>query len=191
MTPGGCDSLMLVAFGSSDELRPLLQRAAPRLAALLRLESRGLQDAEPPLRTMTRLRPSSSRPSAQAARDWVAALPLDPGLCLPEGGCWAEALGAWRQSTAALVTEAQLHTGTAAAGTALLRQWKVPLLGLIQWDGPWDRQARRRDGLPWLGILRDSGEDPEGDDDALRQTIALRRAAVLQGGVSQQATGTT
>lgn len=37
--------------------------------------------------------------------------------------------------------------------TALLLQWRVPLLGLVQADGPWEPAARRADGLPWLGGL--------------------------------------
>ena len=31
----------------------------------------------------------------------------------------------------------------------------MPLLGLIQWGGPWLAADRRRDGLPWLGWLAD------------------------------------
>ncbi|WP_432784541.1 hypothetical protein AAJV73_10520 [Cyanobium sp. BSA11S] len=45
----------------------------------------------------------------------------------------------------------------------------VPLLGLIQWGGGFDREARRRDGLLWLGGLTHSpgsaaaGEAEEAD----------------------------
>jgi len=47
----------------------------------------------------------------------------------------------------------QLATGLPAAGTALLQRWQVPLVGLIQWGGPWNPIARRQEGLPWLGCL--------------------------------------
>lgn len=57
----------------------------------------------------------------------------------------------------------QLATGLPAAGTALLRQWRVPLLGLIQWGGRWDPEARRHDGLPWLGALA-AGAIPPGTE---------------------------
>ncbi|MFN5695775.1 MAG: hypothetical protein ACK486_01920, partial [Cyanobacteriota bacterium] len=45
----------------------------------------------------------------------------------------------------------QVSGGWPAAATALMGQWQVPLLGLLQAGGPWDAAARRRDGLPWLG----------------------------------------
>ena len=52
-----------------------------------------------------------------------------------------------------LVSTDQLDSGVAAATTALLQQWQVPLLGLVQGPGPWDGEARRADRLPWLGGL--------------------------------------
>lgn len=93
----------------------------------------------------------------------LACLPFDVGLPLADGRCWAEALGAWRQPCLLVLSAAQLRTGLPAAGCALLRQGRVPLLGLLQWGTPWDQQARRRDGLPWLGLLR----DPEAGDPPL------------------------
>jgi len=90
----------------------------------------------------------------------LACLPFDVGLPLADGRCWAEVLGAWRQPCLLVLSAAQLRTGLPAAGCALLRQGRVPLLGLLQWGDPWDQQARRRDGLPWLGLLR----DPEAGD---------------------------
>lgn len=95
--------------------------------------------------------------------DGLACLPFDVGLPLADGRCWAEALGAWRQPCLLVFSAAQLRTGLPAAGCALLRQGRVPLLGLLQWGDPWDEGARRRDGLPWLGLLRDpeaAGEPP-------------------------------
>ncbi|MEB3270779.1 MAG: hypothetical protein VKJ44_03890 [Synechococcus sp.] len=92
----------------------------------------------------------------------LACLPFDVGLPLADGRCWAEVLGAWRQPCLLVLSAAQLRTGLPAAGCALLRQGRVPLLGLLQWGDPWDQEARRRDGLPWLGLLRDpqAGDPP-------------------------------
>jgi hypothetical protein len=65
-----------------------------------------------------------------------------------------------------------------AAATALLRQWQVPLLGLMQWGGTWQADERLRDGLPWLGRLSpenggDAGMECEGER-ALAAAVALR-----------------
>ncbi len=84
---------------------------------------------------------------------WLAVLHQDFGAPLPPGGCWAEALGAWRQPVAVAVPADQLASGLPAAAAALLRSWRVPLLGLVQGAGPWRPDDRRRDGLPWLGCV--------------------------------------
>ncbi len=86
---------------------------------------------------------------------WLWPLPLDPGAFLGPGGSWAEALGAWRQPCLLLIPAAMAASGPAAAYHALLKRQGVPLLGLIQWGGPWLAGDRRRDGLPWLGWLAD------------------------------------
>jgi hypothetical protein len=36
----------------------------------------------------------------------------------------------------------------------------VPLAGLVQWGGAWDGDARRGDGLPWLGRLTPERYEP-------------------------------
>jgi hypothetical protein len=86
---------------------------------------------------------------------WLWPLAGDPGAFLGDQGCWAEALGSWRQPTLLLIPAAAASTGPAAAYHALLERQGVPLLGLIQWGGPWLVADRRRDGLPWLGWLAD------------------------------------
>ena len=86
---------------------------------------------------------------------WLWPLAGDPGAFLGDQGCWAEALGAWRQPTLLLIPAAAASTGPAVAYHALLERQGVPLLGLIQWGGPWQAADRRRDGLPWLGWLAD------------------------------------
>jgi hypothetical protein len=146
-TPAG---LWLVGLGTEADLAGRIGAAASRLAGLGGWPLRSLGAAGPPARALAELgvgRTSRCPPA------WLVALPIDPGLPLQEGGSWVEALGAWRQPTALVLPADQLATGLPAAGTALLRQWSVPLLGLIQWGGRWDPEARRRDGLPWLGAL--------------------------------------
>jgi hypothetical protein len=138
---------VLVALGSNDAPNgpaQLLPVVASRLAQLTGLGTYPITTAEQPASALAEL---LRQPSG-----WLAPLPLDPGLPLDDGS-WAEALGAWRQPTVLVVEAPQLATGLPAAATALLERWGVPLVGLIQWGGPWDGERRRRDGLPWLGWL--------------------------------------
>ena len=137
--------LVVVAGGAAMAVTALQHRAAPALATAL-----DLPWWEP-------LRPQSPQAAlaALAGRGpGLVPLPIDPGLPLEGGaGHWAEALGAWRQPALLLLAGEQLNSGLAAAMTALLLQWRVPLLGLVQADGHWEAPARRGDGLPWLGNL--------------------------------------
>lgn len=122
--------------------------AAGQLAGALGLPHRRIGDPHAPhgeLQTLDR-----------TPGGWLASLPLDPGQALRDGGTWAEALGAWRQPTLLILSWQQLPSGAAAAGIALLRQWRVPILGVLQWGGTWSPEGRRRDGLPWLGQLEDT-----------------------------------
>ncbi len=143
--------LVLVGAASAGSAAGV-EDAAGRLAALLGVT------ALPPLE-------AASTDGSDAAVDvlmaelsgrggsWVVPLPQDPGRFQPWGGRWSELLGAWRQPTVLLIEAQQADGGLAAASTALLQRGGVPLLGLIQWGGLFDREARRRDGLPWLGAL--------------------------------------
>lgn len=142
--------LVLAAVGDPAELGGRLAVAVARLQALRAWPSRPLAGELPPPAALAALGPGrdTGRPPA-----WIAALPADPGLALPQGGSWAEALGAWRQPTALVLAASQLASGWPAAATALLRQEQVPLAGLIQLGGLWDPLLRRNDGLPWLGWL--------------------------------------
>ncbi|MEB3199584.1 MAG: hypothetical protein VKK62_03520 [Synechococcaceae cyanobacterium] len=152
-------SLALVALrppGAAD----LPAAVAPELARRLGAEWLRLDAEAAPAEALARLRaPGASH---------LAAIPHDPGLPLAVGGSWAEALGAWRQPTLLLVACPHLASGLPAAATALLRQWQVPLVGLLQWDGPWSPQSRRADGLPWLGCAA------ELDDAGLRLLVERR-----------------
>jgi hypothetical protein len=139
--------------------------AARCLAGTLGLSHHPITDPQAPHQQMRELQ--------AAAGGRLASLPLDPGQALSDGGTWAEALGAWRQPTLLIIDAQQLSSGAAASTTALLRQWQVPLLGLLQWGGPWVPEMRRRDGLPWLGCLKHPAID--GANSASQLVDLLRR----------------
>lgn len=126
---------------------------AGRLAAAAGLRLHRIRAPQNPRESLAQL--------VQEGNGSLAALPIDVGLPLPEGGSWAEALGAWRQPTLLVLSGEQMATGLPAATTALLGQWGVPLLGLVQAGGRWRAGERRRDGLPWLGPLPAPREDSE------------------------------
>lgn len=145
--------------------------AARRLAQCLALAHRHISDPRAPHGQLSQLQAS--------AEGWLASLPLDPGQSLEDGGTWAEALGAWRQPTLLIIRGQQLQSGAAAATIALLQQWRVPVLGVLQWGGSWSAEGRRRDGLPWLGRLEEAAV---ADDDGWTRPVAdllLRRWARL------------
>jgi hypothetical protein len=149
--PGLQRPLVLVAAGPAAAVIALQRQAGPPLASAL-----GLPWCEP---LVDRPPQQALAPLAQQGPGLVP-LPLDPGLPLPGAGHWAEALGAWRQPVVLLLAGAQLDSGLPAAMVALLHQWQVPLAGLVQWGGAWDAEARRGDGLPWLGWLAPEGGKP-------------------------------
>jgi len=145
LSPGSAQPrFLLVGLGGGEE-PPTLLPAARHLGEALALPLREVEDPGEPERSLERL--------CRQGGGWLAALPRDVGAPLPQGGCWAEALGAWRQPVAVAIPPAQLSSGLPAAVTALLRSWNVPLLGLVQTAGPWRPADRRRDGLPWLGCV--------------------------------------
>ncbi len=165
--------LVLAALGTL----PPLAAVAERLAALTGLPLAAIPDPDQPDAALAALQPWPG--------GWLAPLPTDLGLPLPAGGSWAEALGAWRQPTLLVLSAEQLATGLPAAGHALLRQWRVPTLGLLQWGGRWEEAARRRDGLPWLGVMAASQAANPGPDPALDQEEQARLAIVLRLGWSR------
>ncbi|CAK6699015.1 hypothetical protein [Synechococcus sp. CBW1107] len=146
--------VVLASSGRADQVAALLSDQAPRLAAALGLPLHTLTPAACPHQALHQLE--------AIVGPWLAALPCDPGLLLEDPASaathhWAEALGAWRQPSLLLLPADSLATGAPAATTALLRQWQVPLLGLIQGGGPWEPARRRSDGLPWIGWLPEAG----------------------------------
>jgi len=116
---------------------------------------------------------------AEEPGPWLWPLAGDPGAFLGAEGNWAEALGAWRQPTLLLIPAAAAATGPAAAYHALLQRQGVPLLGLIQWGGPWLAADRRRDGLPWLGWLADPQDPAVSENQDQDQDLAWEAAADL------------
>ncbi|MEB3173166.1 MAG: hypothetical protein VKL97_04810 [Cyanobacteriota bacterium] len=145
--PADSDALVLLCCGDREQIAALQAAAAEPLAAALKLPAGRLE-----------------------------LLPVDPGMSLAgEALHRAAQLGAARRSCLLLLSAEQLGSGVAAATTALLAQWQVPLLGLVQWGSPWLPEARRLDGLPWLGWL-EAGNNTAGSDSAaaLRQAAALR-----------------
>jgi len=149
--PGLPRPLVLVAAGPAAAVIALQQQAGPPLASAL-----GLPWCEPLADQAPQL---ALAPLAHQGPGLVP-LPLDPGWPLPGAGHWAEALGAWRQPVLLLLAADQLDSGLPAAMVALLHQWQVPLAGLVQWGGAWDGDARRGDGLPWLGRLTPERNEP-------------------------------
>lgn len=147
--PGGPPSLVLLTAGAAPALAGLQRQAAPALAAAL-----GLPLREP----LDPLAPDASLASLAAGPTGLVPLPRDPGLPLADGRHWAAALGAWRQPALVLLAAEQLDTGLPAALSALLHQWQVPCLGLVQWGGSWQPEQRRLEGLPWLGWLTATAE---------------------------------
>lgn len=156
-----------IAFRSPDGVP---EQATRRLARTLCLPHRPITDPRSPHQQLRQLQ--------DAPGGWLASLPMDPGQALPDGSTWAEALGAWHQPTLLMIGAQQHASGVAASTTALLRQWRVPLLGLVQWGGPWNGELRRRDGLPWLGRL-DETAPGEGDSASPLAELLVQRWALL------------
>ena len=168
--------LLLVGLGRQQELEGLAAVAA-RLAAAEGVALRALAAAGDPDAGLAAL---TGAATGAAAGPWLAALPVDPGLPLERGGSWAEALGAWRQPCLLVVRGEQLDTGLPAAGAALLERWRVPLAGLMQVGGDWQPTERRRDGLPWLGWLPESGGESGAESEEAGAAMAALRQ-VLRG----------
>jgi hypothetical protein len=175
-TPAGggtSPSLVLLAAGPAAAVTGLQGQVAPALAVALHL---------PLLEPLNPLAVDAALAALAEGLPGLAPLPRDPGLPLADGRHWAAALGAWRQPALVVLAAEQLHTGLPAALTALLAQWQVPCLGLVQWGGSWEAQQRRLEGLPWLGCLAASKKADAAEDAAaaLRSACAARWA-VLEG----------
>jgi hypothetical protein len=160
-------ALVLLACGTPPQVTALQAAVGPAVAEALQRHLVAALPVEPG--------PQAHAALAELPPNALVPLPQDPGRTAADGSHWAELLGAWRQPCLLLISADQLDSGVAAATTALLQQWQVPLLGLVQWQGSWDRGARLADRLPWLGVLG----GPEADADALA-LAAARRMQQLQ-----------
>lgn len=169
-----CDAalrrLVLASCGDRAAVERLLAAAAPALANALDLPLQQPSDPQDAVASLGRLAPMAAPaegdtdPGDDASGDsgrWLLTLPVDPGLALDGGGHWVESLGAWRLPVLLLLSPEHLACGWPLAADALLRRWRVPVAGLLQWGGSWDDDARRRDGLPWLGRADGPGEELE------------------------------
>lgn len=146
--------LVLVSCGTPEAIATRLLPLAPSLAARLGRSWIRLE-AQPATAALASLRAQGDDVGRRAGP--LALLPVDPGQWIAGQGTWAEALGAWRQPVLAVIPADGHRTGMAASAVALMRQERVPLVGLIQLGGEWSPSERRRDGLPWLGAWP---EDP-------------------------------
>ena len=90
-----------------------------------------------------------------------------------------EDIADWRQPMLLLVPgEADGNVpGLAAAYTALCQQLDVPLMGLVQIQGCWNADQRRRDGLAWCGWIP-AETDPSHGLELDRLCACLERNAI-------------
>ena len=80
------------------------------------------------------------------------------------GGRWAEVLGAWRQPTVLLIAAQQAVEACRRPTRPCCERCGVPLLGLIQWGGPFDgRPAAARDSPGWGRWLRATAADDDAE----------------------------
>lgn len=174
--------LVLASCGTPEAITP---RLTPLVAALAtRLARPWITLNQPPTAALAALRALAADGGPGAGP--LALLPLDPGQWIPGQGTWAEALGAWRQPVLVVVPADGHRSGLAASAVALLRQERVPLVGLLQLGGDWLPEERRRDGLPWLGAWSDQAAGPPGDQQQelgseLEEATLIRLARILQG----------
>ena len=158
---------------------PLLVGAGPLPELKMRQACEALAKAcKCPLTTVA----SGASPAAvlqnNPAATGLVRLSGDAARSTPQGDAsWLQALADWRQ-TVLLLTTADSDgaiPGTAAAYAALCRELQVPMLGLVQLQGPWNGAARRRDGLSWVGWIPDQDHPDQAEClDALARRLQLR-----------------
>jgi len=82
-----------------------------------------------------------------------------------EGSSWMEALADWRHPII-LISKPSIKgkiPGTAYSYVSLCRYLGVPLLGIAQLGGVWDRRSRIADGLPWCGLIPLNNSNEQSD----------------------------
>ena len=131
---------------------------------------------EAPLRTVTvGEMPDPWLAQQEALPPAVLRLCGDPGRIGRDGCSWLDALGAWRIATLvlALPNADGSIPGCVPATLALCESRRVPVRGLFQLSGHWNRHERLRDGLPWTGWV--SAQSDEGFD----RVVALLKAQCM------------
>ena len=158
---------LLVGAGSVPERR--MREAAGALAKLWALPLKTHATGASPASVLTDPSHGLIRLSGDPARQTV------------DGGHWLEALADWRQPLLLLVPgDADGSVGgQAAAYAALCDQLGAPLQGLIQIQGAWNPEQRRRDGLAWCGWIP-ALDDPAHAFELDRLHLCLQRSGVTQ-----------
>ena len=161
------DIPLLVGAGSVPELR--MREAAEALARLWNLPLTTHSTGASPASVLTGPTHGLIRISGDPARQRV------------DGGHWLEALADWRRPLLLLVPgEADGSVGgQAAAYAALCEQLGAPLQGLIQIQGAWNPEQRRRDGLSWCGWIP-ALDDPAHAFELDRLHLCLQRSGVAK-----------
>jgi hypothetical protein len=163
--------LALVGAGSLPEVR--MRRAAEAIASVwdrpLRIHACG----EDPDRLLAEF---TADVESQLLR-----LCGDAACERPGGSSWLEALAAWRIPTLLIASPNADGSmpGVVPAYVALCSSLRLPLIGLIQLDGHWQPERRRRDGLPWCGVISTAGSRQELEGaHALTNLLKLRLQAL-------------
>ena len=168
-TPMSTGFPLLVGAGPLPELR--MRQACDALAAACHCSLTTVASGESPAHILR------NNPAAKG----LVRLSGDAARPTPQGDAsWLQSLADWRQSVLLLTTADSdgAIPGTAPAYAALCRDLHVPLLGLVQLQGPWNGPARRRDGLSWLGWIPDQDHpDQAACLDALARRLQLRSPA--------------
>ena len=154
---------LLVGAGSVPERR--MREAAEALAKLWALPLKTHATGASPASVLTDPTHGLTRLSGDPARQRI------------DGGHWLEALADWRQPLLLLVpgdADGSV-SGQAAAYAALCDQLGAPLQGLIQIQGAWNPEQRRRDGLSWCGWIP-ALDDPAHAFELDRLHLSLQRS---------------
>ena len=158
---------------------PLLVGAGPLPELKMRQACEALAQAcQCPLTTVASGAPPAAVLQNNPAIKGFVRLSGDAAQPTPQGDVsWLQALADWRQTVLLLTTADSDGTipGTAPAYAALCRELHVPLLGLVQLQGPWNGPARRRDGLSWLGWIPDQNHPDQAECiETLARRLQLR-----------------
>ncbi len=79
----------------------------------------------------------------------------DAAKTIKDGSNWLEALGAWKKPTLLMTCPCPNNeiSGEVTAYAALCEKLSVPLIGIVQVGGKWNKSLRKKEGLPWCGKI--------------------------------------